>query len=284
MSINVAVTVGKVASAVSVDPISFTYGGSGSANVSLGNSTLDLSGISVVNHSEAKISLSGNVITVSGLNAGKYVLRVTNTPNANYDGCTVLTNITVSKLATNLVAPKVSATYNVAKKLVVTLKDGNGNLLANKKVTIKVGTISKTLTTNEKGQVSVAVQTLVPKTYTATIIFAGDSNYEASSVKPKVVVAKAKPKLSAAKKTFKVKTKTKKVTATLKNNKGKVMKKIKLTLKIGKTTYKATTNKKGVATFKVKLTKKGKYTAKVKFAGNKYYKALSKKVAITVKG
>ena len=32
-----------------------------------------------------------------------------------------------------------------------------------------------------------------------------------------------------------------------------------------------------------KLTKKGKYTATVKFAGSKYYKALSKKVKITVK-
>ena len=61
------------------------------------------------------------------------------------------------------------------------------------------------------------------------------------------------------------------------------MKKTKLTLKIGKKTYKATTNSKGVATFKVKLTKKGKYTGTVKFAGNKYFKALSKKVKITVK-
>ena len=62
------------------------------------------------------------------------------------------------------------------------------------------------------------------------------------------------------------------------------MKKVKLTLKVGKKTYKATTNSKGKATFKItKLTKKGKYTAKVKFAGNKYYKALSKKAKITVK-
>ncbi|MBE6512361.1 MAG: hypothetical protein E7Z75_04330, partial [Methanobrevibacter olleyae] len=75
----------------------------------------------------------------------------------------------------------------------------------------------------------------------------------------------------------------KKFTASLKNNKGKALKKVKLTLKVGKKTYKATTNSKGVATFKVKLTKKGKYTATVKFAGSKYYKALSKKAKITVK-
>ena len=193
------------------------------------------------------------------------------------------TPVTPTKVATKLTAPKVTATYNVAKKLVITLM-ANGKALANKKVTVKVGTISKTLTTNAKGQVSLNVATLVPKTYTATVKFAGDEGYLASSLSPKVVVSKAKPQIVAKAKTFKVKVKTKKYTVTLKNNKGKVMKKVKLTLKVGKKTYKATTNSKGKATFKItKLNKKGKYTATVKFAGSKYYKALSKKVKITVK-
>ena len=201
-----------------------------------------------------------------------------------YSPCKVLRNLTFEKAkqSTELAAPNLSATYNVAKNLVVTLKS-NGKALANKKVTVKVGSISKTLTTNKNGQVSIAVSGLVPKTYTASIKFAGDSDYKASSATAKVVVAKASPKISAAKKTFKVKAKTKKVTATLKNNKGKVLKSIKLTLKIGKKTYTAKTNSKGISTFKVKLTKKGTYTGTVKFAGNKYFKALSKKVKIVVK-
>ncbi len=189
-----------------------------------------------------------------------------------------------AKVATKITAPKVSAVYNVAKNLVITLTDKDGKALANKKVTVKVGTISKTLTTNAKGQVSLNVATLVPKTYTATVKFAGDDRYTASSASPKVVVSKAKAKITAKAKAFKVKVKTKKYTVILKNNKGKVMKKVKLTMKVGKKTYKATTNSKGKATFKItKLTKKGKYTATVKFAGNKYYKALSKKAKITVK-
>ena len=194
------------------------------------------------------------------------------------------TPVPPAKVATKLTAPKVTATYNVAKKLVITLKDANGKALANKKVTVKVGSISKTLKTNSKGQVSLNVATLVPKTYTATVKFAGDSSYKASTVKPKVVVNKAKVKLAAKAKTFKAKVKTKKFTATLKNNKGKVMKNTKLTLKVGKKTFTAKTNKKGVATFKItKLSKAKKYTATIKFAGNKYFKALSKKVKITVK-
>ena len=217
---------------------------------------------------------------------GNYSFEIT-FPGDEYGGYSpskVFRNLTFEKAkqSTALAAPKVSATYNVAKKLVVTLKS-NGKALANRKVTVKVGSISKTLTTNKNGQVSVSVSGLVPKTYTASIKFAGDSDYKASSATAKVVVAKASPKLSAAKKTFKVKAKTKKVTATLKNNKGKVLKNTKLTLKIGKKTYTAKTNSKGVATFKVKLTKKGTYTGTVKFAGNKYFKALSKKVKIAVK-
>lgn len=96
-------------------------------------------------------------------------------------------------------------------------------------------------------------------------------------------VTKKATKITASKKTFKVKTKTKKYTITLKAGKNAV-KKVKVTIKIGKKTYKSTTNSKGKATFKItKLTKKGKYNAVIKFAGNKNFEATSKKVKITVK-
>ena len=267
------------------------------------NSSAPIAGATVkytVNGGEEQTDVTGEdgKFTITGL-TGEVTIAVsyegnesfnpitgTNTFNFTEEPATNGTNDTPAaptKVATMLTAPKVTATYNVAKKLVITLKDANGKVLANKKVTVKVGTISKTLKTNSKGQVSVAVNTLVPKTYTATIKFAGDNDYKASSLSAKVTVKKAAPKLTAAKKTFKVKAKTKKVTATLKNNKGKVLKKVKLTLKIGKKTYTAKTNSKGVATFKVKLTKKGTYTGTVKFAGSKYFKAATKKVKIVVK-
>ncbi|MDO5842891.1 MAG: hypothetical protein Q4Q24_06475 [Methanobrevibacter ruminantium] len=228
--------------------------------------------------------------TISGL-TGEVTIAVNYEGNESYNAISDTKSfnfteepVVPAKVATKITAPKVSAVYNVAKNLVITLTDKDGKALANKKVTVKVGTISKTLNTNAKGQVSLNVATLVPKTYTASVKFAGDDAYLASSQSPKVVVSKAKPKITAKAKTFKVKVKTKKYTVTLKNNKGKVMKKVKLTLKVGKKTYKATTNSKGKATFKItKLTKKGKYTATVKFAGSKYYKAISKKVKITVK-
>ena len=67
-------------------------------------------------------------------------------------------------------------------------------------------------------------------------------------------------------------------------NKGKVMKKVKVTLRVNKKTFTAKTNSKGVATFKItNLKKKGKFTAVIKYAGSKYYNKVTKKVNIKIK-
>ena len=102
--------------------------------------------------------------------------------------------------------------------------------------------------------------------------------------KNQIEITKAGSKLTANKKTFKSKLKTKKYAITLKDNKGKAIKNAKVTLKIKGKTFTAKTNSKGKATFKItKLTKKGKYTAKIKFAGNGYYKASSASKKIVIK-
>ena len=200
------------------------------------------------------------------------------------DNCTDDSEIVPVKVATKLIAPKVSAVYNVAKKLAITLKDANGKALVNKKVTVKVGSISKTLTTNNKGQVSLNVATLVPKTYTAAISFNGDDLYKASSASAKIVISKGVTKLVAKAKTFKVKAKAKKFAVTLKDSKNRALKGKKITIKVNGKTYKATTNKKGVATFKItKLSKKGTYKSKIVFKGDKWYKGVSKVVKIKAK-
>jgi len=220
---------------------------------------------------------------ISTLAPNTYVANIAFAGDDLYAKSNATANVVVNKVASSLNAPAVTATYNVGKNLVITLT-ANGKALANQKVTVKVGTISKTLTTNAKGQVSVDVSKLTPKTYTATFTYAGDDINDKSSNTAKVVVNKATPKLTAKKATFKAKKKTKKYSIVLKDNKGKAIKKAKVTLKVKGKTYKATTNAKGKATFKItKLTKKGKQTATIKFGGNTLYKAVSKKVKLTIK-
>ena len=229
---------------------------------------------------------SGKIILNNLLGNYSFEISYPGDEYVGYAPCKVFGNFTFvkSKLGTALAAPKVTATYNVAKNLVVTLKDSNGKTLANKKVSVKVGTISKTLKTNSKGQVSVNVANLVPKTYTAKVSFNEYNDYKGSSLSVKVVVSKGVTKMVAKAKTFKVKTKTKKFYVTLKDSKNRVLKGKKLTIKVNGKTYSATTNKKGVATFKItKLSRKGTFKSKITFKGDKWYKAISKTVKIKVK-
>ena len=225
-------------------------------------------------------------LPVAGLAVGTHNATAFFKANAIFNESTKNTTFTVNpKVATNITAPVVTTTYATSKNIVVTLKDANGNTLAGKEVVITFNGASKNVTTNDKGQAVLAIGTkLAPKKYDATFKFAGDSNYLASTGTVKVTVNKAKPKITAKKKTFKAKKKTKKYTIVLITDKKKPLKKVKVTIKIGKKKFKAKTNNKGKATFKLKkLTKRGKYKATVKFSGNKYYKAVSKKVKITIK-
>jgi hypothetical protein len=228
-------------------------------------------------------------IPVSGLAVGTY------TAVATFDATDVFTASTKNatfavkaKVATSIKATAVKTTYGTSKKITITLTDANGKALANKKVIVELKGAKKELTTDGKGQASYAIGTkLAPKKYTAKITFAGDSSYVKSTGSAKVTVNKAKPKLTAKKKSFKVK-KAKKYTITLKTDKKKALKKSKVTLTVKvkgkKVKITKKTNAKGKATFNLKkLNKKGKYTATVKFAGNKNYKAATKKVKITIK-
>ena len=158
------------------------------------------------------------------------------------------------------------------------------NGLAKQKVSITFNGKTKTYTTNPLGVINYKLSATKIGTYKLTMKFAGDNNYVASTATSTIKLTKEASKIVAAKKTFKVKVKTKKYVVTLKDSKNKVISKAKLTLKVNGKTYKATTNAKGKATFKItKLTKAGSYKAAIKFAGNAYYKASTKSVIIAVK-
>ncbi|MBE6512790.1 MAG: hypothetical protein E7Z75_06585 [Methanobrevibacter olleyae] len=191
--------------------------------------------------------------------------------------------ITVKKIQTEITGNAITATYNVNKDLLITLKDSNGNALSGVNVTVDLNG-AKTYVTDSNGQVKVPTKGLAPKTYMAKVTFNGDTNYDKSTLDVKVTVNKASAELAASAKTFKFEDKTKKYAVTLKDNNGNALKNKKVSLKVNGKTYTATTNSKGVATFKLsELTKKGTYSAVVTYAGDKYYNKTTKKAKITVK-
>jgi hypothetical protein len=170
------------------------------------------------------------------------------------------------------------------------LTDINGNPLVNKTVQIAVNGPIYNVTTDEQGRAGLQVNLAAANTYTYALSFQGDDQYNAAPLaSSKLTVTKKSTSITAANKAFKAKAKTKTISVTLKTVKNPYDKKTylkagkKVTLKINGKTYTAKTNAKGVAKFTIKLTKKGKYAAKVSFAGDKTYKASSKKIIVTIK-
>jgi hypothetical protein len=226
-------------------------------------------------------ALSGEGWVVE-LDLGSYI-AVCSVENQAYEVEPANATLTISKASTKIIAPDVTAVYGANKNLVVTLKDGVGNPLSGFTVGIYLNGFDN-YTTDGNGQIIIGVAKMLPKVYTAKIDFAGDNHYGASSLSVHVTVKKAKPKITAKKKTFKKSKKTKKYAVTLKSGKTTI-KNVQVTLKIkGINTIKAKTNAKGKATFKIKkLNKKGTFKATIKFRGNKYYTAATKKVKIKIK-
>ena len=215
---------------------------------------------------------------------GIYNVEVFYLGDDDYRGSDASAKLTINKIATKTTAAgKTYLATAKTKSLTATLKDANGNVLANKKVTFTVNGKTYTATTNAKGVATVKLALTAAKTYTVTIKFAGDNVYAASTVSAKVKLNKEKTKVTAPKKTFKRSKKVKKVVINLKNSKGKAVAKKKITLTVNKKKYTAKTNKKGKATIKVKLTKKGTFKYKVKFAGDTQYKASKKNGKIKIK-
>ena len=275
-----SITVNKINSTLTVNNLIFNYGSTGSTT----SSFTGAAGItaSVVNQPKAIVTVNGNAIQVSGLNAGSYSLKVTTITDSNHNAVTKTAKITVNKLETKLTASDITTTYNIDKNLAIKLSS-QGKPLSNVKLTIKLSN-GKTLTktTDKYGQVIVSTNGLVPKTYTAKITFAENSNYKASSKSANIKVNKANPKLTAANKAFKVKA-VKKVTAILKDNKNRVLKNKLVSFKVNGITYKVKTNSKGVATATVKITKTGTFSTVVSFAGDNCYNKISKTIRAMLK-
>ena len=187
----------------------------------------------------------------------------------------IQTEITAQALKVNAVSAK-STYYKF------TLKDGDGNILPNQDVSITFNGKIYPLTTDSNGIASFKINTQTAGKYSVTLAFSGDGTYKGSLAVSTITISKQATKLTVAKKTFK-KSATKKVTAVLKDNTGKVIKSKKLTMKVNGKTYAAKTNSKGVATFTVKITKAGTFSATTKFAGDNCYTAKSVSSKIIVK-
>ncbi len=217
---------------------------------------------------------------------GSVDLDLTYSGSDNYYRSTLSSDLQMGNTQTQTVIQASALTVNAinakSTKYTFILKDSTGKVVEAKTVSIAFNSKIYTATSASNGIVSFTLPIATAGKYAVTLAFTGDSSYKGSVAVSTIKIVKQATKLTVAKKTFK-KSATKKVTAVLKDNKGKVLKSKKLTMKVNGKTYTAKTNSKGVATFTLKLTKKGTFTATTKFSGDSYYTAKSINSKIIVK-
>lgn len=179
----------------------------------------------------------------------------------HYDSTTAYGNLSARWLTDTKIIPN---TKVYSDSVLAVLKDKNGDVLANKEISVKIGTKSYNLMTNDAGEI--LMLKLARGTYQATYSFAGDNDYYLSSASNKVTVM---PSISGNK-NFNVyygNTIAYKVRIT--GSDGKFVGAGKsVTIKVNGQAYNVKTDKNGYATKSLKL-KTGTYTITSEFNGDK---------------
>ena len=239
----------------------------------------------------ALVSNGTGVLNVPYLKPGNYSSTVTfvldgyENATAEYEftvsGPTrILTKIDYKDMETIAVA---AADGRIGEYFKITLKDENGNILANKDVKIGFNGKVYNRTTDENGSAQLQINLGYKGTYTFAMGFLGDDDYFGAFEVAKITVKLHTPKLTTPNKTYKSTAKTKTLTATFKTANGNPISGKKISFTVNGKSYTAKTNSKGVASVKVSLNKKGTYSFTAKFAGDNIFKTVSKKGKLTIK-
>ncbi|MEE0939225.1 right-handed parallel beta-helix repeat-containing protein [Methanobrevibacter sp.] len=266
----VGVTVNKASSKVGFsNPIEFDYLGSGSTTLILGGCTVSLSNVKVIGHNEALVSISNNnVVSISGLNAGNYTLRVESTPDENHRSAVATLPVTVNKLDSDIVFIKDSISFKYSKSGSTPIVLDNCKVAS---MSIEGQSVKPVLKGNVISVSGLPVGKYRLKVTTQPV----NGNYNSVVRSIPVVVSKNTAKITVKEQTFAYK-KAGKWAITLKDSTGKAISKVKVTLKVytGKKAkaYSSTaTNSKGVAYFnKIKELTLGNHKVVVSFSHKGY--------------
>ena len=270
--------------------ITVEYLKSASTTFAIVGGTISSENIVVVNHPEITPKLSGNRITVSGLEVGTYTVRVITTPNEGYYSVVGTFNITVKKVSA-VIKASLWSDYPKSKKVwkIKLINSNTKKPLAKMQIVLKVyngGKLEKTLkrTTNSKGEVSLKPSSWKVGKHTVKISLS-KTGFSCKTISKTVKV------LKPTKLTFTIKSKAKKdgtaVSIWVKAGKKPIKKGVKIyiyvpnrkqpiTLVTG--TYK---NNKGFIGYGTNILAGGKYKITVKPVDLKY--TGSKTVKITIK-
>ena len=175
----------------------FEYGATGSIYVTVEGGIIKPQDIWVLNHNEAKIGYSKNMISISNLPVGTFKLCVRTTPDENHTSVESDLGITVKKATAVIKASKLTVAYKSGASWTIKIVDSRNNKpIANMKLTLKVFTGKKykvvTLTTNSKGEASYKTKKLSKGNHKVEVS-ASHAGYNFNRLKSSIKVIKPTP-------------------------------------------------------------------------------------------
>ena len=264
------VTVTKGDSSVALTPGVFDYKSSGIYNATLENA-VNMTAV-VVDHEEAVISVTGNEIEVSGLNAGTYTLKVTTVPAKYYSAVSNTTSITVNRLNSSVSADPVEFDYNSIGSTQVSFTNATGvigEVIGQPKATVKVDGNTITVSNLDAG------------TYTLKVTTTTDSNYNPATATANITVNTVDTQLTASgvTTTYNVE---KYLVITLKDTKGNPLIGAEISVDLNGVMYYITDSRGQVKINVASLVPKA-YAAKITVTDSKNYITSSATATVTVK-
>ena len=211
-------------------------------------------------------------ILLDTLTPGTYTAKISYKGSSNYKASSTTAKVTVTKSDTVISAPDVSVAYrDPSGELVATIINEHGKpLVVN--LNVELNGKNYTVRTDSDGQARIAIGTLVPGKYTATISYKGSSNYKASTTTAKVTVTKADTIISAPNVKIAYKDPSGELVATIVNEHGKPLV-VNLNVNINSKDYTVRTDSNGQARIAVDTLTPGTYTATISYKGSGNYKA-----------
>ena len=229
------------------------------------------------------------LVELSNLYAGTYNIGIVFENDEIYDDANLISNFTIGKKETQIIYSDMITTAidssiepGTGEYFEITLKDGDGNNLANKAVLFGFNGKVYNKTTDERGMAKLQINLQRADIYTFGVCFLGDDEYNGTFAVAKITVKKQNASLTVPNKSYKASAKTKTIAATFKSASGKVVAGKKVSFTVNGKTYTATTDAKGIAKVNVSLNKKGTYSFTAKFAGDNTYAVISKTAKLTL--
>ena len=231
----------------------------------------------VVNKGNPKLILTS--LSTDYNSSEKFIIKLIDNVGNPIAGETVQFTLSVSKNTTDENG-KILFSTNVGEGWEISIMDNQGNPTFGTSISTDIKSI-KNFTTDDNGQIKIAIKNVVPNTYFANVAFNGNEFYLESNATSKIVVNKQSTTLTANSITT-VFNEDKDLIITLTDSQEKPISGVQVSVDLrGVKNY--TTDKNGQVNISTRNLIPGNYIAKIKFNENYYYTGTSAETAVIVK-